>query len=368
LADEHVLVVDDEEQVVKVVETALATQGYRAYGTIMPDKALDMVKSHPIDLVISDVLMPGIDGIALMKKVHWIREDAGFIMISGVDEVDMSVQAMKLGALDYLVKPFTIEALLRAVRNALDKHKLQMENRYYQLDLEKRVLERTRQLARVNRKMKQVALQVIESLANTVEVKDPYTRGHSDRVCRYSVLVAEAFGSSERDKQLLHISSLLHDIGKIGVRDSILLKPGPLSDQEWEEMRRHPEFGKRILEPIDIADEIKEWTYHHHERYDGTGYPDGLAGDAIPFGARILIAAEVFDALTTERVYKPAWPLTEVSEFFKEHSRKHFHPEIVDALVEIIQERGQEVLTRDSEASFFRAAVADPTLWMFWKI
>jgi len=185
-------------------------------------------------------------------------------------------------------------------------------------------------------------LNIIRSLANAVEAKDPYTRGHSDRVVRYTQTLGKAFKLSVSDMEKLEVASILHDIGKIGISDQILLKPGGLTDDEFAQMKQHPIIGDRILQPIDSLEDVRKWIYQHHERHDGNGYPEGIGGGQIAIQARILIVAEVFDALATERAYKKAWPIPTVIEYMNDHAGSHFDPEVIQVFSEILHEHGED--------------------------
>lgn len=204
-------------------------------------------------------------------------------------------------------------------------------------------------------------LNVIKSLANAVEAKDPYTRGHSDRVVRYTQTIGSAFRLSLGDLEKLEVASILHDIGKIGITDTILLKPGGLTDEEYEQMKQHPIIGDRILQPIDSLKEVRKWVYQHHERHDGKGYPEGIQGDEIEFPSRILIVAEVFDALATERAYKKAWPLPKVIEYLEAQAGKHFDPEVVRVFCEILRTQGEKFSQLSGKGTFKLMSADDLT-------
>jgi len=182
---------------------------------------------------------------------------------------------------------------------------------------------------------------IIRALANAVEAKDPYTRGHGDRVVKYTQSIGSRIGLDQEILEKLKVAAILHDIGKIGIRDEVLLKPGPLSNEEYKEMRLHPVIGDRILSPIRSLEQIRVWVYQHHERLDGKGYPERIGGDDLVKPSRALIVAEVFDALVTERAYKPAWPIPKVADFMKENIGTHFDKEIVEVLVDILEEEGE---------------------------
>jgi response regulator RpfG family c-di-GMP phosphodiesterase len=183
---------------------------------------------------------------------------------------------------------------------------------------------------------------IIRALANAVEAKDPYTRGHGDRVVKYTQAIGSQIGFDRDTLEKLRVAAILHDIGKIGIRDDVLLKPGPLTDEEYKEMKLHPIIGDRILAPIKSLSDIRVWIYQHHERLDGKGYPERIGGGDLYLPSRTLIVAEVFDALVTERSYKPAWPLAKVCDFLRENADTHFDRDMVDILVDILQSEGED--------------------------
>jgi len=195
-------------------------------------------------------------------------------------------------------------------------------------------------------------LNVIRALANAVEAKDPYTRGHSDRVVRYTQTIGSVFKLPVSDMEKLEVASILHDIGKIGISDQILLKPGKLTDDEYCLMKQHPIIGDRILQPIDSLKEVRTWVYQHHERHDGLGYPEGIQGNQVEFQAKILIVAEVFDALATERAYKKAWPIPTVISFLNDNAGSHFDPEVIKVFTEILREQGEEFARFGQQGQF----------------
>jgi HD-GYP domain-containing protein (c-di-GMP phosphodiesterase class II) len=206
--------------------------------------------------------------------------------------------------------------------------------------------------ARLHNNLRSDYLNIIKALSNAVEAKDPYTRGHSDRVVRYTQAIGGALGLPVSDLEKLEVASILHDIGKIGISDQILLKPAGLSDDEYDLMKQHPIIGDRILQPINSLDEVRLWVYQHHERHDGLGYPEGLKGDNIEFQARILIVAEVFDALVTERAYKKAWPLPTVIDYLGDHASSHFDPDVVKIFCEILSKDGDDFAAYSQSNSF----------------
>ncbi|HEX9166514.1 MAG TPA: HD domain-containing phosphohydrolase, partial [Gemmatimonadales bacterium] len=251
------------------------------------------------------------------------------VMITGVAEVKSAVECMQLGALDYLAKPLQVEEVRARVHHALDRQRLTLENRYLQESYQERLETQLRELSRRNKEM---FLGQVQMAARMLEKKDEYTRGHSDRVAEYGVRTAIQLGFTGAILEEIRLGGILHDIGKIGVRDAVLNKPGPLSPKEFEEIRLHVLAGEEILEPLRrdhpvVLDIVRS----HHEHLDGTGFPDGLAGDEIPLLARVVSVADAFDAMTTSRAYRECRSATEALEELETWAGRQFDPLVVAA-------------------------------------
>jgi response regulator RpfG family c-di-GMP phosphodiesterase len=288
---------------------------------------MDVLSHVPATLVLSDLHMPELDGMGLLREVRQHYPDVAVIMITAVADVATAVSALSVGAMDYLTKPFHLDEVRARVRQALEKRRLILENRDYQHRLEERVAEQARRL-------EELFLASIQSLADALEVKDPYTHGHSLRVSRYSVAVGMTIGLTSEALREIEIGGHVHDIGKIGVREAVLNKAGPLTDAEYDHIMTHPTVGWRILSPllgeVPRALNIVRW---HHERFEGSGRPDGLVGDAIPIEARIVAVADTFDAMTSVRPYRPGVPLAETLAELRRCSGAQFDPVCVDAFL-----------------------------------
>jgi len=287
--------------------------------------ALDLLEQVPATLVISDLHMPELDGMGLLRGVRDRLPDTAVIMITAVADVATAVSALAVGAMDYLTKPFHVDEVRARVRQALEKRRLILENRGYQQGLEARVAEQSRRL-------ESLFLASIQSLADALEVKDPYTHGHSLRVSRYSIAIARTIGLSAEAIHQIEIGGRVHDIGKIGVREAVLNKPGPLTPEEYQHIMTHPTVGWRILSPllqdVPMSLNIVRW---HHERYDGSGVPEKLVGDAIPLEARIVAVADTFDAMTSVRPYRPGVPVGDTLTELRRCSGAQFDPVCVSA-------------------------------------
>jgi putative nucleotidyltransferase with HDIG domain len=241
----------------------------------------------------------------------------------------MAVEAMRLGAYDFIIKPADLEWVVLSVKKALEKKRLEEELEVYHKNLEKLVEERTAKLQLAYRTLKKAYLDSVKILAEAIDAKDPYTRGHSDRVRRMSLQIATSLGFTEERMEILEYGALLHDIGKIGIKDEILRKPGALSPEEYQTIQEHPLIGVKIVEGIEFfKDKIP--MIHHHEHFDGKGYPDGLVGEGIPLEARIIAVPEAFDAMASLRPHRSAMPLEDILSELEKYKGKQFDPKILE--------------------------------------
>jgi putative two-component system response regulator len=292
------LVVDDEPRLRQVLLHLMRTDGFHCFEAGNGVEALELMQRHPMTLVMSDMRMPRMDGIELLKQVRARWPDTAVVMITAVADVEVAVSCLASGAMDYLTKPFHLEEVRARVKQALEKRRLVLENREYQKHLELRVAEQARRL-------EMLFLAGIQALAEALELKDAYTRGHSMRVSRYSSVIARAMCLDDETVRQIELGGQLHDIGKIGVREDVLNKPGRLTPEEYQHIMTHPVLGWRILEPLmsdaPIALNVVRW---HHERVDGQGVPDRLFADRIPIEARIVAVADAIDAMMSGRPYR----------------------------------------------------------------
>ena len=327
-ATEYCVIVDDEPRLRQVLVHLMRNEGFTCLEAGNGEEALAHLEVRPITLVMSDLRMPKMDGLELLRRVRGRWPDTAVVMITAVADVEMAVSCLAIGAMDYLTKPFHLEEVRARVAQALEKRRLVMENRGYQESLQEKVEVQARRL-------EELFLASIQSLAEALEVKDPYTRGHSIRVSHYSVVIARELGLQGELLRQIELGGHVHDIGKIGVREDVLNKPGKLTDAEYEHIMTHPVVGWRILAPLlgdtPVALNI---VRSHHERYDGRGVPDRLAGEQIPFEARIAAVADSFDAMTSDRPYRPDGMTIEasVAELVR-CSGSQFDPRIVVAMV-----------------------------------
>jgi response regulator RpfG family c-di-GMP phosphodiesterase len=325
----RVLIVEDDRQVQTALHEVFMASGYKCQLAGNGQEGLEAFEVDPPPLTITDIKMPVMDGITFLKHARAKDPDAAVIVLTGYGDIKTAVESLKQGASDFILKPVNMEQMLIAAERALERRQLLMERREYQATLERRVTEATRDLAVALRELETTYQATLEALGSAIETRDVATELHSRRVYGYAIAIARAHGMPESETRDLGRGVLLHDIGKIGIPDAILLKPGPLSPEEWQIMRSHPEKGRRLLERIPFLRGAIPIVYHHHERWDGTGYPMGLRGEAIPLGARIFAVADAFDALTFDRPYSRAIPVEEARERIRQAAGSHFDPAVV---------------------------------------
>lgn len=322
------LVVDDEPGVRRSLVRMLQAQGFTCYQAASGREALRVLEQiGETPLVVSDMRMPELDGIGLLEAVREGYPDTSVIMLSGMSEATIAVDCLHRGAADFLLKPISMNELQARVARALEKRALVLENRCYQETLEKRVREQAQRI-------QELFLQGVQMLARALEAKDAYTRGHSIRVSRYAVGTAQRLGFSETRLDGIRLGGELHDIGKIGTRESVLDKPGSLTADEFRQISEHPVLGERMLSPI--AHELPavlRIVRSHHERLDGHGFPDGLRGETIPLEARIVAVADTFDAITTRRPYRESRTPEEAITELRRVAGTQLDPEAVEAFV-----------------------------------
>src|SRR5438309_7861905 len=294
------LVVDDEPRLRRVLVRLLEGEGFSCAEAGSGVEALRELEKGAVPLVISDLRMPEMDGVTLLREIITRWPETAVIVVTAVAEVESAVACLQMGALDYVAKPFHLDEVRARVSQALDKRRLIMENRSYQQSLEERVEAQARRI-------EELFLEGVHALVFALEEKDPYTRGHSVRVANYSLGIARQLQLDQEVIDLIALGAELHDIGKIGVSEAVLHKAGKLSDTEYRHIMEHPVIGARILEPLmRDAPGALAIVRSHHERLDGKGFPDGLRGDQIPLEVRVVTVADSFDAMTSVRPYRPA--------------------------------------------------------------
>jgi len=339
----RVLIVDDESSARKVLSVMLAQFPFSCRTAASGDEALGILENEPQDAVISDLQMPGMSGMDLLQNVRRRYPQVAFLVATGVEEIRVGVQAMQQGADDYLVKPFDVDVVVASLHRALHRKHLEREVENYRLHLEEMVAERTLQLQSALRKTERSYENTLEALGAAIDLRDSPTAGHSSRVFRYSMEIAKAMGGAEAQLRSIAMGAWLHDIGKLAIPDRILLKPGPLAEDEWEIMRRHARIGYDLVKSISFLADAAEIVLTHHERYDGSGYPQGLAAEQIPLGARIFAVADTLDAMTSDRPYRAALPFDAAREEIKRGSGILYDPAIADVFLRIPNETWKTV-------------------------
>jgi len=335
------LVVDDEAPLRRVLTKVMKAEGFEVAEAENGVQAIEALSRVPATLILTDLHMPELDGIGLLRHCRQHFPDSAVVMITAVSDVRTAVECLGQGAMDYLTKPFHVEEVRARVRQVLDKRRLVLENREYHERLEEKVSIQARRI-------EELFLASIQSLADTLEVRDTYTYGHSIRVSRLSALIARELGMAPEDIRAVELGGRVHDIGKIGVREAVLNKNGPLTDAEYQHVMAHPMTGWRILQPLlkdhPVALNI---VRNHHERWDGGGLPDRLTAESIPFEARIAAVADTFDAMTSRRPYRPGVPLDATVAELRRCRGTQFDPRVVNAFVALV---GRGEIQRISDA------------------
>jgi putative nucleotidyltransferase with HDIG domain len=346
----RVLVVDDELAARKMLTTLLSQAGVACSAAASPREALAMLEKTSFQAVISDLRMVPTSGLELLREVRTRFPALAFLMATGVDDVRVGVQAMKLGADDYLLKPFDIDVVLVSLQRALERKQLEREVESYRGHLEQMVSQRTQQLQTAMTELEHSHSATLEALGSAIDLRDGPTAGHSKRVLLYSVKIAEVIGGMEDQMKTLSMGAWLHDVGKLAIPDSILLKPGALTEQERQIMERHVELGYDLVKGIPFLADAAKIILAHHERYNGSGYPRGLSGDNIPMCARIFAVADSFDAMTSDRPYRLALPLRTAQNAIYTGSGKLFFPEIVDAFFAVAEDT-RKLISADAQTA-----------------
>ncbi|HUX49968.1 MAG TPA: HD domain-containing phosphohydrolase [Spirochaetia bacterium] len=339
---QKVLIIDDDPAIRKVMSLRLVQEGYIVRAAESREEALQIIDREELDpdCIFLDIRMPGVTGIELLPELKERLPATPVVMLTAVSDLQTGMEAMRKGAYDYLVKPLDKNELLKALSRILghralilENARLAEENLRYQRSLEHQVAERTEELSQAYQTLQGANLDTVQMLAETIEAKDPYTRGHCHRVRVLSTALARTCGLSEQEIDIIEYSALLHDVGKIGIPEALLHKTGPLTAQELEVFHQHPVIGERILSRVSFFDPCIPIIRNHHERWDGLGYPDGLSGTDIPYAVRIVTVADSYDAMTSSRPYRKALPLQDALREMSHGAGTQFEPELVDAFI-----------------------------------
>ena len=328
----RILIVDDEPDLRNIYKRFLEIEEYPCLTAGSGEEALELLAQAEYSLVISDINMPGMSGIDLLREMGAKYPDVAVLIVSAIDDRKVAVQALQLGAFAYMIKPVSRNELVINVVNSLRRRFLEIEYRRRSEQLENLVRQRTNKLLEAKKELAVASEETVLRLAKAAEFRDDETAQHTLRMSHYCGIIARGYGFDKKRCELIRLASQLHDVGKIGIPDAILLKPGKLTSEEFNLMKEHAMFGFRILSDsrallLQIGAIIARG---HHEKYDGSGYPEGVAGEDIPIEARIAAIADVFDALTTKRVYKDAISITDAIVVMRKGKGQHFDPGLLD--------------------------------------
>ena len=348
----RVLVVDDEQPVRELLARFLDSQGFQAAQAATAEEALALLEREPVEVVLSDVQMPGMNGLSLLSEIRRRYPDVAVLMLTACEDVSMAVDAMKAGALDYVTKPFELEKVARAVSEASQRHRALRNEEGRLHDLERTVQEQTAQLRALLGDLDEASEGTLDALVAALDAREHETQAHSHRVAEYTVRLASEMGLRRSEIETIRQGAMLHDIGKIGISDNILLKPGQLTEAEWREMRRHPQIGYWILNGIERLRPAAGIVLSHHERFDGTGYPRGLKAEQIPLGARIFSVADSLDAITSDRPYKYRKSYDAAREEIRKNAGLQFDPGVVHCFLRIPSIEWTDIRARTLSDSF----------------
>ena len=364
----RVLVVDDETHVRAMIGSTLERKGYEVQLASSVREALEALEANTYDLVLTDIVMQDLNGIALLEKLHAQQPNLPVVMVTAIHDISVAIDSMRRGAYDYLLKPFERDHLIGTVERALRHRQVLEESHNYQQSLEQMVRARTEMLRHAMEDLEHSYDVTLEALGDALDLKDSETEGHSKRVTAYTIALARAMGVSPAQIKVIARGAFLHDIGKMAIPDDILRKPGVLSPDEQEIMREHCTRGYHILRKIPFLSEAAEIVYSHQEHYNGSGYPSGLSGNEIPIGARIFAVADTLDAITSDRPYRKARNFDVAREEILRCSGTQFDPAVVEVFLkipnELWQELRSEITAQNMRFSTFDVehAVTPPTL------
>jgi putative nucleotidyltransferase with HDIG domain len=354
----RVLIADDELEICRVLADLLGGS-YECTTVSSAEEALARLRQKDFDLVISDIMMGSMSGLEMIPHVRGLAPNAVVIMISGVQTVESAIGALRAGAFDYIMKPFDIQHVEAVVNRALEHQSLLVAKRRYETYLEEMVEQRTAELDAALRSLEDAYRTTLRALTAALETRDAETHGHSERVVNFSLRLGRELGLGREQMQALEFGSLLHDIGKIGVPDAILRKPGALSEGEWMTMREHPLHGQKILRGIEFLEGAARVVAQHHEKWDGSGYPLGLRGEKIDLNARIFAVADAFDAMISDRVYRRGRTYEEAAAELDAFSGRQFDPTVVEAFQRVPRSEWDEIRRRSMEMGEQKKSAAE---------
>lgn len=326
----RILIVDDEPEIRRMLLDLLA-EDYECVQASSAEEALCELDASTFSLVLSDIMMSGMTGIQMLSLISQSVSDTVVVVMSGLQTVESAIEAMRVGAYDYIMKPFDIGQVERTIRQAIEHYELRTAKHRYESHLEELVRIRTLELERTLRSLKDSYRATLKALTAALETRDHETHGHSERVVMFSLRLGRELGLDKEQLTSLEFGALLHDIGKLGVPDAILRKPAPLTEDEWAKMRQHPQYGQQILMGIEFLEGAGRVVAQHHEKWDGSGYPLGLQGEAIDLNARIFQVADAFDAITSNRVYRQGKSYEAAAAELNSWGGRQFDPQVIEA-------------------------------------
>lgn len=335
----RILVVDDEEAVSTALARFLRTRGYDAFPVSSGADALDRIREERFQVVLCDIRMPVMSGLDVLTEALAIDSDLAVIMLTAVNEATTATTALARGAMDYLVKPVELAELERAVIRVSHRRRLEIERRKVEMLIRDEVAARSDELESEKNALRALALGIAETLINAMEAKDVYLRGHSQRVADLGASIADLLDLSPDEVENVRLAGRLHDVGKIGIREDILNKPGPLTPEEFEHVKEHVRIGMEILAPLKHMPVVFDYVHDHHEHFDGTGYPRGLSGEEISIGGRILAACDAYDALTSRRAFREAMSSADTLAHLEQYVGTLLDPQVFHALSRIVRRR-----------------------------
>jgi response regulator RpfG family c-di-GMP phosphodiesterase len=338
----RILIVDDETEITAILSDLFFGK-YDCTTAASAEEALGLLAGNDYELVVSDITMPGMSGLEMIPHVRSGSPNTVVVMISGMQTVESAIDALRLGAFDYVMKPFDLRQVEAVVKRALEHQDLIVSKQRYEDHLEELVEQRTAELDHALNSLEDAYRSTLKALTAALETRDLETHGHSERVVTYSLRLGREYGLDSRRMKSLEFGSLLHDIGKIGVPDLILRKPAKLTPEEWVLMREHPLHGQQILRGIAFLEGAACVVAQHHEKWDGSGYPLGLSGEEIDLCARIFSVADAFDAITSNRVYRKGKPYQAAAQELDDWSGKQFDPKVIEAFHRVPQQDWEEL-------------------------
>ncbi len=331
----RILIVDDDEAVRDVIKTLLTEEGYDCVMAAGAEQAVDMAAHEETPLVISDMKMPGKDGLWLLETFREKYPDTSVIMLTGYGDTEAAVDCLRRGAVDYLLKPPKLTDLIRSIERALAKRRIELARKRYQKKLERKVRDRTTELRQAFKNIAETYHHTLLALVSALDAREHETSDHSQRVVEYTSAIAARLSIKGKEMEEIGRGALLHDIGKIGVPDAVLLKPGKLTPEEWVEMRKHPDIGFQMIQQIDFLSVPAQIVLSHQERWDGQGYPRSLRHNEIHIGARIFAIADTLDAMTSDRPYRKGTTFANAVQEINRCANSQFDPEVVRAFLDI---------------------------------